>query len=77
MRIARIVASFAAEPIHANLVMSYFTPCTRVSCAIGRLRLKVPMVRPSGFATLYMWLAAMMLLPPGMFCTMTVGLPGR
>ena len=57
--------------------MSYFTPCTPVSCAIGRLRLKVPMVRPSGFATLYMWFAAMMLLPPGMFCTITVGLPGH
>jgi len=49
---ARMVVSFAAEPIQANLRMSYFTPCTLVSCAIGRLRLKVPMVRPSGFATL-------------------------
>ena len=74
---ARIVASLAAEPIQANLVMSNLTPCTRVSCAIGRLRLKVPIVRPSGFATAYIWFAAMMLLPPGMFCTITVSLPGR
>src|SRR5687767_12108932 len=60
---ARMVDSLAAEPIHTNLRMSNFAPSTLVNCAIGRLRLKVPMVSPSGFATLYTWFAAMRLCP--------------
>jgi hypothetical protein len=37
--------------------------------------LKVPNVRPSGFAALKTWLAEMMLFAPGILWTMTVGFP--
>src|SRR3989304_4844699 len=80
MPLARVKAhekwSEIGVPMYSNLRMSNSAPGCPMSWLMVWLPVKWPIVRPSGFASLWMWLAAIIIPAPGMLSTMIVGLPG-
>ncbi|OLB41424.1 MAG: hypothetical protein AUI04_07515 [Candidatus Rokubacteria bacterium 13_2_20CM_2_64_8] len=73
---AHAALSRMGTPTYLNLRASNSMPSRPRSWPTTWLPWKFTIVRPSGRATLYVWLAASRLTAPVMFSTMMVGFPG-